>query len=239
MRSIRLGDLCQRFGVSHECTPSELKSAFHKHCKLIHPDHAPSSRATPGEFVKLREDYEVALSLRQLGYIGADRNASPPWQDASPTGRSRHHWSPHINQQQATDYGGFGGRYPYLAFGQQDDVIRVFDAETRIKGTCVLIFGTAFFLLLLREFLVATAGTFWAYKPPFSWSSGVIRRYLLRKEDASIQDVAPRAAPVRQPPQRSEFYERRLNKTGISREERDRICRAKKRESQRAEAASS
>eukprot|EP00397_Hematodinium_sp_SG-2012_P035445 GEMP01038132.1.p1 GENE.GEMP01038132.1~~GEMP01038132.1.p1 ORF type:complete len:251 (+),score=43.38 GEMP01038132.1:146-898(+) len=230
MRSVRLGDLCRRFGVAYDCTPHELKSAFHRQCKTIHPDRSTTAVPDATNFIKLREEYEMALRLRTLGYFGVDRTDTRPWQDISETSSCRYtnprhgHWVPHLNQQQraatAVPY--------YTPFGQQDDVIRVFDMQTRIKGTCIVVFGTIFLLLALREFLVATAGSFWMYKPPNAWSNFYIRRYFNKRWDDQNEDVKQKCTVTRKHSRQSDFYERRLHKSGMCREEKDRICRVRK-----------
>jgi len=238
MRSIRLGDLCRRFQVAYDCTPNELKSAYYQHCKIIHPDHSSVKSPNTAGFIRLREEYEVALKLRKLGYVGADRTQPLSYTDytqqASGLG-ARSHWSAHLNQQQTADFASGGTRHSGQTTANtscyQDDVIRVFDLETRVKGTFVLVFGTLFFLLALREFLVATAGSFWAYHTPSCSNNLVFRRYghriqaygkncpLARDCNPGQEETIPR----------SDFYERRLNKSGISREEKDRILRTQSR----------
>lgn len=220
MRSARLGDLCLRFNVSMECTPVELKNSYHRMCLQVHPDVSTRDRKSD-KFIALRKEYEEAIYLRKLGYVGAHNEGMQPsyTRSSSTTTSARNRsaaamhsrWTPHLNQQNPMVY---NSPYPI------EDVIREFDLSTRIAGTLILITTLTLSLLALREFLVATAGSFWAYHYG-SWSNFYIRRYdVLRAQYKGV----PKPAPLKRTTSgdHSDFYERRLNK-GMSRAEKSRM----------------
>jgi len=202
----------------------ELKNAYHRMCLQVHPDVATRERRSSEKFIALRREYEEAMTLRKLGYIGAySEGIVPPSYSSSRSGSTttvggygpatnpaqRHSkWTPHIHRQTHATYS-----HPYPV----EDVIREFDLHTRIAGTLIVVTSLTLGLLVLREFLVATAGSFWAYHYG-AWSNFYIRRYTHRADY-----LGPKRHQVlrRTTSDHSDFYERRLNK-GMSRAEKNR-----------------
>jgi len=205
-----------------ECTPAELKSAYHRMCLQVHPDVSTRDRKSE-KFVALRQEYEEAMALRKIGYVGALHEGMPPsyysnssssFTSAGRRDAARHfnpRWTPHLHQQQSSVY------HPYPV----EDVIKEFDLRTRITGTIIVVTTLVLGSLALREFLVATAGSFWAYHYG-AWSNFYIRRYMNSAEHAGLPDADNGLKRKASGASTSEFYVRRLNK-GLSRAEKSRI----------------
>jgi hypothetical protein len=111
--------------------------------------------------VRLRSDYEEVTRLVEGGMLTGNMGTAST---TSGVGK------------------GSGIRYepPIWAAGHKPFVHRpkqVFDVKTRAKGMFAFWTGSLMFLYLLREFLVGTAGSTWAYNRPDSLNPFWIRRF--------------------------------------------------------------
>eukprot|EP00931_Biecheleriopsis_adriatica_P005019 TRINITY_DN106592_c0_g1_i1.p1 TRINITY_DN106592_c0_g1~~TRINITY_DN106592_c0_g1_i1.p1 ORF type:complete len:207 (-),score=41.23 TRINITY_DN106592_c0_g1_i1:14-634(-) len=80
----RLSELLRRFKLPPAATQAELRRAYYKRAKLLHPDIA--GEASEADFKRLREDYDEATKLLVQAKTGfyehgpAGRPGGPRWQ---------------------------------------------------------------------------------------------------------------------------------------------------------------
>jgi len=92
----RAGQLLRRFNLTPKAKPAELKSAYLKQAKVLHPDIA--GKESEDQFRRLQEEYEEAMKILR-GEVVPSPTSSP---SAGPRGRysgSTHHgfyngWTP-------------------------------------------------------------------------------------------------------------------------------------------------
>lgn len=154
---------------------ANLRQKYFLLAKERHPDLAkPEHKATAAEgFVQLHTEFHEAIELLEQGVrpvfqsVYSSHSTSPKhapgyygWQPQDPHMYSyqAHAWNPH-------------------AAGFQHTQEPVFDLKTRVKGHVLLWSSLFIFFTLLREFLVGTAGSTWAWSPPANWNPFWLRRF--------------------------------------------------------------
>lgn len=155
---------------------SELKAGYLRRAKEEHPDLVrPAQRKLAEEqFVKLKADFEEATQLIESGWASGSLHTSQT--AAAASGRA-----PGSSASARGASGGGSAAYtPRSDFGQTFKPAskkQEFDTVTRVKGHAVFWGGLLAFLYVLREFLVFSAGSTYAWTRPESWNPFWVRRF--------------------------------------------------------------
>lgn len=212
-RGPRLATLLKSFGLcpievakqERKTNIVSLKTAYKQMAKEHHPDKAAEGEQAEAtrRFTELATDFEEALKMLESGIRpgqapGGTSGPSAGMPGAGPTYEDRR-WEYHAQ---------FKHRAPDR-----------FDLQTRIKGN--LIFWTSFFgfLVGLREFLVWSAGSTYAWNRPATMSISEVRRYKGNWTE-DVEERAKESAAKEEPPKVKEmaskkdrgvssFYQRR------------------------------
>lgn len=205
----RLASLLLRFNLSHAPRAdaavqggnlvADLKAEYLRLAKECHPDRAPDERkreAAEG-FMQLQQEFEEAMKLLEAGVRPSAWNYGPESSTYSaPVGAQR--WTPTSSGVEFT-----APRYepppwselhrPYREQPKQEE----FSLMTRIKGHMALWGGLFIFFSALREFLVWSAGSTFAWQPPANLNPFWIRRFDDKWSEApkehrkSLEEMAP------------------------------------------------
>lgn len=180
-------DMARAHGADPKETISEVKAAFHRLAKEEHPDLAPDEGKDKAadRFVQLRGDFEEAIKLLENGVrpvvLGSDH---PSWQQQARGPRPM--YKPVQNMRQE-----------YFQHRKEQQ----FDMQTRVKGNFLFWGGLTLFLMGMREFLVWSAGSCYAWSAPSGADPFYIRRFqgtwdneakVKVKEDQAQEEAKPK-----------------------------------------------
>mmetsp|Transcript_116630 Transcript_116630/g.249372 ORF Transcript_116630/g.249372 Transcript_116630/m.249372 type:complete len:247 (-) Transcript_116630:16-756(-) len=172
----RLAVLLKGFGLSPvELAGKEskeavvtLRSHYYQLAKELHPDRAsPERKADASEkFAALTNDFDEALGLLEAGVRPWVPDASPGSYAHGQEVGSAERWR--YNPQQV-----WQERERPFVHRQAP----VFDTKTRVKGHLIVWSGLFFFCCFMREFLVWSAGSYFAWSMPQSMNIFWVRRF--------------------------------------------------------------
>mmetsp|Transcript_75530 Transcript_75530/g.149300 ORF Transcript_75530/g.149300 Transcript_75530/m.149300 type:complete len:241 (-) Transcript_75530:58-780(-) len=223
-RSVRLTTLLRGFGLCAQefaatqpkAVIAAVRTEYHRLAKEQHPDHVPEVQKAEAtkRFIQLQGNFEEVVKLLEAGVRPAGTVASSAESSGGSTGARYVHpqyvWPTHVHQ------------------AYEDSKPQEFSLMTRVKGASIILGSLVGFFFGLREFLVWSAGTTFAWNPPQNsgslfrrfrddWASEVKQTIAQQKEQEAVKaKVLEKKAPAKKERGVDEFYQKR----GIRNEKR-------------------